>query len=113
MLFSLCILSRFGLAMLAKYINKKYLPYMGIVILIMAIGFLYIYFFGSKIADSQLEWTGEKTVWWSHFRIVHGLLYLAFSIMAFKKSEHAWRAILIDTGIGLSLFIQHHYLKLF
>lgn len=110
MLFSLCILTRTGLAMLTKFINKKYLPYIGIITLLAAIGFIYIYFFGNKLADSQLKWAGEDTVWWQPFRIIHGLLYLAFSIMAFRKSKDAWVAIMVDTILGLTLFINQHYL---
>jgi len=111
LLFTLCIITRLSLSMLAKYINKKYLPYIGIITLIMGIGFIYIYLFGNKKADSQLEWTGDKGIWWHHFRPIHGLLYITFSIMAFKKNKYSWLLILIDAMFGLGLFINHHYLK--
>jgi len=111
LLFTLCIITRLSLSMLAKYINKKYLPYIGIITLIMGIGFIYIYLFGNKKADSQLEWTGESKIWWHHFRPIHGLLYITFSIMAFKKNKYSWLLILIDAMFGLGLFINHHYLK--
>jgi hypothetical protein len=110
LLFTLCIITRLSISMLAKYINDKYLPYIGIITLIMGIGFIYIYLFGNKTADTQLEWTGESKIWWHNFRPIHGLLYIIFSIMAIKKNKYSWLLILIDTIFGLSLFINQHYI---
>ena len=110
MLFTLCILTRLGLTMLAKYINNKYLPYISIITLIMGIGFIYIYIFGSKTANKQLEWTGEKCIWWNNLRPIHGILYIAFSMLGFMKYKDAWLILLVDTIFGSLAFINHHYL---
>ena len=86
--------------------------------MIISIGFIYIFTIGSKRADSQLEWSGEKKIWWNDFRIIHGILYLFFSYHILKKSKDAWKFIAIDTTIGLLAFFHHHnvnnnYSKLF
>ena len=60
-----------------KYLPKKWLPYMGYITLIPAIGFLYLYFTNSRLNAGE---GGGKT-WWHNFRIIHGMLYLLFSIL--------------------------------
>lgn len=103
-----CIGSRTALTILAKNIDSNYLPYIGYVTMIMALSFFYIYIFGSERADRQLEWDNEKTVWWNDFRVVHGLLYLAFSVSAIQKYSNSWIFLLIDTTIGLIAWSIHH-----
>jgi hypothetical protein len=110
LLFTLCIITRLSISLIAKYINKKYLPFVGIITLIMGIGFIYIYLFGNDTANKQLEWTGDKGIWWHHFRPIHGILYMIFSILAFTKNNKSWLVILIDTIFGLILFVTRHYL---
>ena len=101
-----CIGIRILLVLLAKYINVKYLPYMGIITLGIAIGFLYLYFTGKRRTGPE---TQGAPIWWMKFRIIHGLLYLLFSIMAFRKMHQAYIVLLIDTFIGLILFLHQHY----
>jgi len=101
-----CIPSRLALAALAKYLPEYYLPYLGILTLSIAIGFLYLYFTGQR--KSGLETQGAP-IWWMKFRIVHGLMYLLFSIMAFMHIRNSYIVILVDTFIGLGLFLAHHY----
>lgn len=103
-----CIGSRTLLTYVAKTINPDYLPYMGGLALPIAIGFIYIYIFGSESADKQLEWTGDKTVWWNDLRIVHGINYLIFAILAVQKSQYAWMVLGLDVSIGLIAWIVHH-----
>ena len=43
-----CIPARLALVGLAKYLPNKYLPYLGYITLLMALGFLYLYFTGSR-----------------------------------------------------------------
>ena len=106
-----CIPSRLLISYLGYKLDQKYLFYLGIVTLSFSIGFIYIYLFGSKKADSQLEWANMKTVWWNHLRIVHGLLYLGFSILVFLKKDFGWILILIEAIIGLIAFLHHHYVN--
>ena len=68
--------------------------------------------FGNEIADKQLEWTGDKKIWWNDLRIVHGSLYLLFSYMAFNQNKDAWLILLIDTLIGLVSWTKYHKLIL-
>jgi len=106
----LCIPTRFTISYLAKEEKfKKYLDYLAIICLCMGIGFLNIYFFGSKKADSQLKWAGEDTVWWNDLRLLHGISYVLFSILVYLKKEYAWKVIFYDTLVGLCSFLYYHY----
>lgn len=101
-----CIGVRFFLAWLAKTIDKKYLPVMGLLALGPVIGFLYIYF--TKSRKTGAEVFGGK-IWWNFMRPVHALLYFTFSVLAFQKSNFAWIFLLIDVVIGLLAFLNYHY----
>ena len=75
-----CIPTRVLIGYLGKkYYNHKNIKFLGYITMIISIGFIYIFTIGSKRADSQLEWSGEKKIWWNDFRIIHGILYLLFS----------------------------------
>ncbi len=101
-----CIPSRLALTAIAKYLPLHYLPYLGIFTLLIAIGFLYLYFSGKR--TTGLETQGAP-IWWMSFRIVHGLLYLLFSIFAFMRIPNSYLILLFDTLFGLGLFLIHHY----
>lgn len=102
-----CIPSRLGLTALAKYMQSNVLPYMGLITLGMAIGFLYLFFTGKRETGPE---TFGQPIWWKNFRIVHGLNYLFFSILAFQKSPNAYLVLLYDTLFGLLLFLNQHFL---
>jgi hypothetical protein len=101
-----CIPSRLALTASAKYISPHYLPYVALITLPIAIGFLYLYFTGTR--RTGLE-TGGTPIWWMKYRIIHGLSYLIFSIMALMRVKQAYVVLLVDTLFGLALFIIHHY----
>ena len=101
-----CIGFRFLLVWLAKTVNKKYLPLMGLLALGPVIGFSYIYFTNSR--NTGAEVFGSK-IWWNYMRPIHALLYLIFSVMAFKESTSAWIPLLIDVSVGLLAFLNYHY----
>ena len=103
-----CIGSRSALALLTKIINPIYLPSIGYIGIAIAIGFFYVYFIGSSKADAQLEWAGDKKIWWDKLRAVHGLNYLIFGILAINKNEHSWKILAIDVIIGLGAWLIHH-----
>jgi len=67
-----------------------------------------LFLFGNKTADSQLEWSGDKKIWWNNLRVVHGLNYLIFAILAIQTSKNAWIPLAVDVSIGFIAWIIHH-----
>ena len=105
-----CIGSRSLLVLLAKTLKTAYLPYMGALALLPAIGFFYIYFTGSRKTGAEVF--GHK-IWWNDLRPVHGTLYLLFSYLAITKNSNAYIPLLIDVIIGLVAFLNYHFLKIY
>ena len=100
-----CIIIRSLLVIIAKYINKKYLPYLGIISLIPAIGFIIIYL--GDFRKTGHEVLGEK-IWWNDLRPIHATLYILFALLALKKNEYSWIPLLIDVILGLISFLFYH-----
>ena len=101
-----CIPARLFLVWLAKKTPLNYLPYLGALALLPAIGFLYLYFTGKR--QFGLETQGAP-IWWSPFRLIHGLIYFGFAYAAFQKYAMAYQILLLDVCLGLGLFLWHHY----
>jgi len=101
-----CLGTRFALAVLADKINKEYLPIMGGLALIPAIGFLYIYFFSARKTGPEVF--GEK-IWWNNMRLIHGLIYIAFAVFAIQKKHFAAKVLYFDVILGLVSFLLYHY----
>lgn len=102
-----CIPFRLFITYIAKIMPRNYLHYLGYTALIPAFGFLYLYFTGKRKTGKETQ--GEP-IWWSKFRIIHGLLYLLFAIYAINKITFAYLFLLVDVIIGLILFFWHHYM---
>ena len=102
----LCIPLRFIFVLIAKSINKKYLPYLGYLSILPAIGFAYIFIFGKRKKGG--ETFGQK-IWWNNLRPIHSILYFMFAYFAITKSDNAYIPLLIDVIIGFSSFIIYHY----
>ena len=66
-----CIPARLVLTALAKYLPLQYLPFLGLITLSIAIGFIYLYFTGKRTIGFE---TQGAPIWWSKFRIIHGLI---------------------------------------
>ena len=98
--FGVCIPIRLLLVYLASTINKNNFRFFGIFLLVIALGFLYLYFANKRL--NAAEATGGVT-WWSEYRLLHGLLYLCAAIYAFQGKNTAWIPLLIDVGLGVSL----------
>lgn len=103
-----CILARTILVIIAKNIDKKYLELLGYASILIGLSFMYLYFIGNARADAQLEWLGDKKVWWNDLRPIHGGLYILFGALAIKQKECAWIVLLIDVIIGLLSWLIHH-----
>lgn len=100
-----CILTRSLFVLIAKnYI--EYLPIMGSLAFLPAIGFFYIFFSNSRQTGNEVF--GDK-IWWNNLRPIHGSLYAIFGFMALQKNPDAWIILLLDVVIGLSGFLYHHY----
>ena len=99
---------RLFLVFLAKRLNIKYLPYLGYIALLPAIGFFYIFLTNSR--KSGREVFGSR-IWWNMLRPVHGLLYLLFAYKAIKKQKDAYLPLLLDVIIGLFSFLFYHYMS--
>lgn len=103
-----CIGTRILFAILAKNIDIQYLPVLGYIALLPAIGFMYIYITGSR--TTGLEVGGEK-IWWNSLRPLHSILYFLFAYYAITKNKHSWTFLALDVSIGLLAFIYHHYIS--
>lgn len=101
-----CIGIRTLFAYAAKKLKIDYLPYLGYLALLPAIGFMYIYMTDSRKTGGEVF--GDK-IWWNDLRPVHAFLYLLFAYNAINKNNNAWSFLAVDVLLGLSGFLLHHY----
>ncbi len=101
-----CIGLRSLFVIIAKQASPNMLKYMGYLALIPAIGFMYIYFTGSRQTGAEVF--GEK-IWWNNLRPLHGVLYFLFAYNAIIGNSRAWLYLLVDVLIGLFAFLFFHY----
>jgi len=100
----LCIPVRISFVFISRKVDKKYLPYLGYIGIIIGIGFMYNFIFTKKRGG-----TFNQIAWWKNLRPIHSILYLSFAYLALKKSDNAYIPLLLDVIIGLISFIIHHY----
>jgi hypothetical protein len=103
-----CIGMRSLFVIIAKYIQTKYLKYLGYLALLPAIGFIYIYLSGSRKTGAEVF--GEK-IWWNDLRPLHSFLYFLFAYNAIIGNPQSWVYLLIDVLFGLLSFLIHHYVN--
>lgn len=103
-----CIGIRSLFVIIAKFINIKYLKYLGYLALLPAIGFMYIYV--SEIRNTGLGAFGQK-IWWNNLRPIHSILYFLFAYNATIGNKNAWIYLLADVFIALISFLIYHYLN--
>ena len=101
-----CIGTRSVFVLIAKNIGTQYLPYLGYLALLPAIGFIYIYFTGSRQTGAEVF--GDK-IWWNNLRPLHSLLYFLFAYNAIIGNKQAWIYLLVDVLIGLISFLVFHF----
>jgi hypothetical protein len=101
-----CIGVRLFFVYLAKSIQLKYLPYLGYLALLPALGFTYIFLTGSRQTGAEVF--GEK-IWWNYLRPVHALLYGLFACNAIMKNVNAWVYLLIDVFLGFSFTLHKRW----
>jgi len=105
-----CIGTRSLFIIITKTINIKYLPFIGYIALLPAIGFIYIYLTGAR--KTGIEVGGDR-IWWNNIRPLHSLLYFIFAYNAIHKNKQSWIYLLIDLIIGVVSFTIHHITNLF
>ena len=76
--------------------------------LIPALGFLYLHFTDGR---KNAEEAGGVT-WWDKVRIIHGFLYLAFSVCSFLGIEEAWIFLAVDVILGFLFFLMYRILNI-
>lgn len=103
-----CIPVRLALVYLAKNISVNYLPMLGYITLLPAIGFVYLFLSGSRQIGS--ETFGEK-IWWNSIRPIHATFYFIFSYYAINKIKSGWIYLLYDVFFGLISFLIFHYIN--
>jgi hypothetical protein len=101
-----CIGTRFLFVYIAKTVNTTYLPYLGYLAILPAVGFLYIFITKSRETGSEVF--GEK-IWWNNLRPLHSIFYGLFAYNAIQRNTHAWVYLFADVLFGLVSFFVHHY----
>jgi hypothetical protein len=98
-----CIPLRAAIAYYAMQATKEQLRIMGLIALITASVFFFVWFTGAR---SQTGAFGGK-VWWAPYRLLHSILIFLFAINALAGSNHVWKWLAADTTAGLALFTLH------
>ena len=101
-----CIGIRTLFVIIAKNVSINYLPILGYLALLPAIGFIYIFVTGSRKTGAEVF--GEK-IWWNNLRPLHAVLYGLFACNAIIGNKNAWMYLLIDVTFGLVSFLSFHY----
>ena len=102
-----CIPLRLFIVLLTYYTPVEYLKYIGVLFLLQSIGFLYLFFSNKRLSAPE---SGGKT-WWAPLRLIHGFLYMAASIYAFRGERFAWIPLSLDVLFGLGKFVNYRLLN--
>jgi hypothetical protein len=101
-----CIGARLGLVYLAKSVNNTWLKLMGIISLIVGLGFLVTYLF--KLRKKGIM---GNEIWWDSLRPFHSFTYLTFGYLALMGiNQHAWKLLLLDVTVALGAYTIHYSL---
>ena len=98
-----CLLVRLSFVLIAKNINKKMLPLLGKIAIILAIGLLVLYF-----GDLRQRGALNQKIWWNNLRPLHSILYFTFAYLALNKNDKAYIPLLLDVIIGSAAFIHNN-----
>ena len=102
----LCIPVRIAFVFIVKSSDKKYLPYLGYIGLIIGLGFMYNFIFTKKRGG-----TFNQIAWWNDLRPIHSIFYLIFASLALSRNTKAYVPLLYDVIVGFISFISHHYIE--
>ena len=101
----LCIPVRLLFVYIAKRVPNKFLPLLGFLALLPAVGFLYIFVFGKSNKRGE---TFNQKIWWGNLRPIHSFFYFYFAYLAFLKNPNSYVVLLVDVVFGLFSFIVYH-----
>jgi hypothetical protein len=90
--------------------SKKLLRILAIIAILIGISFFTIYLTGSRKTGIE---TGGQKIWWNNQRPIFGVLWLSFGITALLGYKWCWIFLLLDVLLGLTSFLNHHFLKFF
>ena len=100
-----CFPTRVMLAFIAYMIPLRFLPIVGIIVGIMAMGFFYNYLYSKSVHG----FFGGK-VCWEHLRLVHSIILGLVSYLAITRNKKAYTILVIDAFIGLGAFLLKYKL---
>ena len=102
----ICLGVRFLFVLLAKKVSLFILQLMGVIAIILSVGFMYTALFKYKKGDIGVA--GGK-VWWNDMRIFHSITYGLFAYLALTKNQNiAWKILLFDVIVGFGSFVIHY-----
>tara|TARA_Y100000389_G_C17387066_1_gene477666 strand:- start:246 stop:587 length:342 start_codon:yes stop_codon:yes gene_type:complete len=95
-----CILFRVILAVIAYIAPPHILKKLSFITIIPAFNFIFMYLFSIKETKSSRGFFKGK-IWWNELRPIHGILYLLFSIYAFREKKFAYKILVLDVIIAI------------
>ena len=95
-----CVPLRLGLAYLPSILPEQYFDYLGLVVLTMSLGTLYLGWTNSRLRAPE---GGGKT-WWAPYRLIHGMLLLTACLYLFRGDRRASVPLLMDVLFAIVLF---------
>lgn len=98
-----CIGARSLLAFLAYKLDVKFLPYLGVLAVLIAFGLLFHNLFGTRNTGQESSAENNR-IWWNDFRPLHAFLYLLFAYFAFHKEHSAYVFLVVDVILALVLY---------
>jgi len=82
---------------MAKKARPGTLKMMGYITMVQGLAMTYMWFTNSRMTGAE---AGGK-IWWAKTRIIHGLLYLMFSVQAISGTPKAWTWLAFDVLVGI------------
>ncbi len=99
-----CVPARLLLVHIART-RPEWLPTLGLLALLPAVGFLWIYATNSRKTGAE---TFGRPIWWNNMRPIHAMLYALFAFMALSRVRQAWTVLALDVFLGICAFGIHH-----
>ena len=102
-----CIPMRMLLVYINYILTPEQLKYFALILFLIGVSFIYLYFTNGRLNAPE----ANGITWWTKLRIIHGVLYIAGSIYAFK-GEKINIPLIIDVIFGLIAYLWHYKINL-